>query len=181
MSTMTSAKKRRFIVPDGFTGYGVHCVLCETGTMTGKKTVLSHVNGSWHSRNCFTFDIAERAKKARDLYNPRIEKLGLSRWRREVRALLYQYITSNNSVTSDAALGQADKLLARFETMEKLSLLELAVWKASLTNDVFFTSMDDLDAYWTLELGFSPVAYKNDRRVTSGITVIIQNVLPFLK
>jgi hypothetical protein len=78
-------------------------------------------------------------------------------------------------------LGQAEKLLARFETIEKLSLLELAVWKASLTNDVFFTSMDDLDAYWTLELGFSPVVYKSDRRVTSGITVIIQNVLFFLK
>mmetsp|Transcript_30269 Transcript_30269/g.54768 ORF Transcript_30269/g.54768 Transcript_30269/m.54768 type:complete len:152 (+) Transcript_30269:401-856(+) len=101
MASMTSARKRRFIVPDR-TGFGLRCVLCETGTMTGKKTVLSHVNGFWHSNNCFKFDTVERANKARDLYDPRIEKLGLSRWRREVRALLYLYFTSNNNVASDA-------------------------------------------------------------------------------
>jgi hypothetical protein len=72
-------------------------------------------------------------------------------------------------------------MLTKYELMERLSLLELAVWKTSLASDAFFSTMEELDAYWTLDRRFDPVAYANERRVTSGITVIIQGVLPFLK
>jgi len=99
----------------------------------------------------------------------------LTTWRWKMQALLLEY------VQGDTTLCKARQTLQKYEKMERLSLLELAVWKASLMSDPYFKTMDDLDAYWTLERGFDPVAYKNDRRVTSGITVIIQSVLPFLE
>jgi hypothetical protein len=65
--------------------------------------------------------------------------------------------------------------------MERLSLLELAIWKANCTAyGVIFSTMQEIDDYWTLESSFDPLVYLQQKRITSGVTVIIENVLPFL-
>jgi hypothetical protein len=107
----------------------------------------------------------------------------LPRWRWEIESLLLEYVQDDEgaaTLSSSVALSKAKIVLTKYELMERLSLLELAVWKASLASDPFFSTMEELDAYWTLDRNFDPVAYVNARRVTSGITVIIQGVLPFL-
>jgi hypothetical protein len=161
--------------------YGMRCVLCGTGTMHGKKTLKAHLNGSEHATNCFKFEVADRVNTVRIL-DYRVKTLGLPKWRLEVKVHLLHYVQSHNrDARVVELLARAKSALHKYEKMERLSLLELVVWKASLTSDPFFETMDDLDAYWTLERNFDPVAYKKERRVTSGITVIIQGVLPFLE
>lgn len=160
-------------------GGGVRCVLCGTGAMRGKASLRSHLNGWNHKYHMRKYEDGGRVDEVRHL-EIRIDRLGLYRWRCEVQSRLFRYIVGTG-VPASVSRQRGETLLAKYEKMERLSLLELAAWKASLTNDPFFTSMDDLDAHWTLEKGFDPVAYKNTRRVTSGITAIIQGVLPFLE
>ena len=73
-----------------------------------------------------------------------------------------------------------ERTLLKYEQMERLSLLELAVWKCTIQNDPFFSTLQEIRDQWALNEKFDPAAYANERRVTSGITEIIQNVLPFL-
>ena len=91
---------------------------------------------------------------------PRIDSLGLARWRREVDSHLLEYVKSDHDsddYEAYRAFAVASKLLSKYEQLERISLLELAVWKASLQSDPFFETMDDLDAYWTLDRDFDPV------------------------
>ena len=167
----------QFIDPSG---HGVRCVLCDTGLMMGKTTVNAHLAGWLHTTRMVSFQRSERVDVARRLHH-NILLLGLPKWRMEVQAQILDYVQIDDTKVGDAVLTKAFKTLHKYEKMDRLSLLELAVWKASLTSDPFFESMDDLDAYWTLERNFDPIAYKHERHMTSGITVIIQNVLPFLE
>jgi hypothetical protein len=63
--------------------------------------------------------------------------------------------------------------LSKYEKMERISLLKLAVWRTSCLN-VKFDSMQEIEA-------FDPAEFKRERRIKSGVNAIIQNVLPFLK
>lgn len=149
--------------------------------MTGTRPIETHLAGRNHIANCKAVKMGQRASDTKN-FNWRIESLGSPLWRDKVQAELFRYIHSGASFTAaQEELKRVTKTLCKFEKMERLSLLELAVWKTSLQNDPFFESMDDLDAYWALDRDFDPVAYKNERRVTSGIAVIIQGVLPFLE
>jgi hypothetical protein len=127
--------------------------------------------------------ICHRVEVVKELQS-RVSSLGLPRWRWEIESLLLKHVHDDEDGTatesSSVALNKAKLVLTKYELMERLSLLELAVWKASLASDPFFSTMEELDVYWTLDRNFDPIAYANERRVTSGITVIIQGVLPFL-
>jgi len=164
--------------------YGKRCLLCGTGEMHGKA--LRHLASRKHAANFSTLKTLQQEKWLADAFSERstfvneleqrVASLGLPRWRWELQARLFKYIRTG----SDQTKAWIHETLEKYEKMERLSLLELAVWKASLVNDPFFETLDDLDAYWTLDRNFDPVAYKNNRRVTSGITAIIQGVLSFL-
>jgi len=78
--------------------------------------------------------------------------------------------------------------LSMYEKKEKISILELAVWKvqcilafASLTaSDASLITMQDIEDYWTLEERFDPLKYRKDCRIKSGIDMCIEKVLEFL-
>jgi hypothetical protein len=61
----------------------------------------------------------------------RISALGLKTWREAVMASLYFYVPRDE-------MGDTQALLAKFEKMERLSLLELAVLKAKAVDGVIF-------------------------------------------
>jgi hypothetical protein len=70
-------------------------------------------------------------------------------------------------------------MLSKYELMEKLSLLELAIWKQQIVGHVFL-SVQEAREYWVLEEGFDFKEYFFQRRVTSGVAVIVPIVLSFL-
>lgn len=73
---------------------------------------------------------------------------------------------------------------------EKLSLLELAVWKSTClvryAEDIGSSSqaqtvtMQDIEDYWALDESFNPIQYRKRFRMNIGISAIVENVLPFL-
>ena len=138
----------------------VVCRLCSAGPMTLYICRNSHFHGWFH--------------KYMSSLRLRAASLGLPKWRWHVDSLLLEH-----SLTRIDKFG-IERTLLKYEQMERLSLLELAVWKCTIQNDPFFSTLQEIRDQWALNEKFDPAAYANERRVTSGITEIIQNVLPFL-
>ena len=73
--------------------------------------------------------------------------------------------------------------LDKYTKMEKTSLLELAVWRASclwFDGSRNFDTMQDILDTWAMDESFDPTAYKNERRFTSNVAVIVQGVIQYL-
>lgn len=68
------------------------------------------------------------------------------------------------------------------EFMERVLLLELAVWRAScLQFDTKFASMRELLDFESAKSNFDEHDYKIERRVKSGADIIVRGVIPFLE
>lgn len=73
--------------------------------------------------------------------------------------------------------------LEKYCKLEKISLLELAVWRASclwFDGSRSFDTMQDILDQWAMDESFDPVAYKAERRFTSSVAVIMRGVLQYL-
>jgi hypothetical protein len=157
-------------------GGGWHCLLCHAGPMR-KNRVRHHRNGTGHSSA-----IKELAQE-RSVFEARTKTLGHELWRHCVKAAKSTPVRINASVEDRRAhYFYFLRTLETCEQMERLSLLELAIWKVScIANGVVFSTMREIDDYWALESSFDPRVYLQQKRITSGATVIIENVLPFLQ
>ncbi|KAL3893165.1 MAG: hypothetical protein SGARI_008342 [Bacillariaceae sp.] len=148
---------------------------------------ISHFHGSKHQKKYNhvkrldeneenrqrKFEETERCILESQKLAPRIAQLGLNRWRDEVKAGLYQYVTGG-------AMGDTVQHLERFEKMERLSLLELAVWKYSTVDGVLFRTTDEIREQQALDKTFNASAYMQEQRVASGCQVIVPCVAKFL-
>jgi hypothetical protein len=108
----------------------------------------------------------------------RVEQLGLKAWRSEVIAqlywcLLYQFSSDN---TANESMKAAQTLLVQLEHLERVSLLELAVWKAVC----IATKDNGCHHSWQEWLGEGWKAAKPETRSAREIGIVIESVLPFL-
>lgn len=100
-------------------------------------------------------------------YEKRTKALGLLRWRCHMSDLLTHYNESSAACEGDRFEALLTTLV-RYEKMEKLSLLELAVWKARRESRINDTETEEAKVS------------VHDMRITSGVQVIIPFVLTFL-
>ena len=161
----------------------VICVLCNTGSMH-RKIVRSHLNGCHHQLNLSSERLIERTKKVRvTCPATEIEKLGLLRWRQQIKADIHDYIFDSSDVVHEVPSSVTHQL-QKYTKLEKISLLELAVWKASclwFDGSLSFRTMQDILDQWAIDKSFDPVTYKAERRFTSSTAVIMRGVLQFLE
>ena len=162
----------------------VFCHLCKTGGMQ-KHARIAHFNGKVHrmkynqvkamkEQEEKRLERGKRVEYARSL-EPRINKLGLKRWMNEVRLHLYEYI-------GIGGLGyvKADIALNNLEQKERLSLLELALWKARSVDGLIFRSTDEIREQQALDANFNASSYLETQRVLSGCHIIVPKVVEFL-
>ncbi|KAG7353663.1 hypothetical protein IV203_003018 [Nitzschia inconspicua] len=168
----------------------VACLLCGTGWMNPNARVM-HFHGRQHSKNYNRIKEIElkqerereRLKKLEELetrailcftyYDPRIAALGLKAWRDIVTVGLYHYLRGGE-------LADADLLMNKYEKMESLSLLELAILKSKAVDGVMFQSTYEIRQQQALDPNFNATAYLRDQRVISGCHVIVPSVAAFL-
>jgi hypothetical protein len=168
-------------------GKQVCCLLCGTGWMKSYAR-QGHFNGSIHALNYSTVQAAEKRQEDNELMRNRSQKmieiemqvsrLGLCKWQNSMKSLMYEY-----TVHGAAGMGGYDGVinkLRKFERMECASLLELAIWKASICDGLVFTSVVEMRQYKVLEEDFDAAAYSKKRLVESGSQIIIPRVLEFL-
>ena len=153
---------------DGSGCYDMYiCVVCNTGNMH-KHTIRSHLNGHGHKSNF--------------LLKSEIESLGLLRWRQHMKAELYDhFFTTQQVVGIPTSIRQQ---LEKYTMLEKISLLELAVWKASclwFDGSMSVHTMQDILDQWAIYESFDPAAYKHERRFTGSVAIIMRGVIKFLE
>lgn len=160
---------------------GFRCTLCVTGYMF-KKSMKAHVRGSNHLAKLSKARMKEELvtrRKCAALYAMKADLLPHPRWRAHIKAKLFDYMCGN--ITDLAAMMTLE--FKKFNKMEKSSLLELAVWKASCLHfdgSLNFHTMQDILDQWALDQTFNPATYKAERRYTSNVAVIMQSVVSFL-
>jgi hypothetical protein len=119
------------------------------------------------------------------------DRLQSLHWQLHVQGILYRYMRLDmTSLVSDEAslLKQAKTLLQKYEQMERLSLLELAVWKAACVSRSTRVDLDSKMSMKSVEDAVLCVAnnhhtwkeYRTETRRSNAIEIIIKHVLPFL-
>ena len=165
------------------------CFLCNTGSMH-EKQLGSHLRGSAHRQALTNEQVKERLHRRTENANvlmkrltASIEQLTLPKWRNHVKAELCDYVFCDQSDTVQPVPDSIDKLLKKYIKLEKISLLELAVWKYSclwFDGSINFQTMQDILDQWAVDENFDPSKYKAERRFTSSVPVIMKGVLQFL-
>jgi hypothetical protein len=134
---------------------------------------IEHFHGNRHARNYYQVKQVHQEHRAqlehRERLQRRINALGLRAWRDAVTA----GIQRNEIVHAEA-------LLEKFEKMECLSLLELAVVKAKAVDGVIFRNTTEIHEQRALDPEFNATTYWNTQRVVSGSEVIVPAVVRFL-
>ena len=110
------------------------------------------------------------------LLEVRVNRLGLAKWQQHVKQLMYEYIAHLSWRGIDKVL----VVLKKYELMEQLSLLEMAIWKSSICDGLIFSSIEDMRQYVILEENFDVKTYTENLRIVSGCAIIIPLVLEFL-
>ena len=166
------------IFPDG----KCVCTLCNSGGMD-RHNYEQHIKGWKHKKNqSKIYDILDRMRRGNRFEDldpflcESIERIQHDKWKLIMKGHLFDYIKSGD----DTTLVKLREQLSKYEQMEKLSLFELAIWKAKIISSGEFHSVREMKEYVVLEKYFDPKAYANDMRMTCGSQVIIPNVIKFL-
>ena len=99
-----------------------------------------------------------------------------------MKAELYDHIFTNQQVKVENIPSSIKQQLKKYTKLEKTSLLELAVWKASclwFDGSMSFHTMQGILDQCAMEESFDPVAYKAERRFTGSVAVRV--VIRFLE
>jgi hypothetical protein len=114
----------------------------------------------------------------------RLTKLFSIKWQRNVKGLLFDYLQTRDA----SILEKAEISLNNYEYMERLSLLELAVWKAACISHAGQVEVDSKTSVKTFYDAILCAAkhqhtwkkYRTDTRKSNAIEIIIKHVIPFL-
>jgi len=164
------------------------CLLCGTGSMHKRTAgVRGHFTGSLHAAN---YQAVKRLEEQEEtdrqdllrLNNAKRIKLdvvgGLCHepWRVEMKSLLLDHLTAPAPIAAIVV----DTALKRYQKMEQLSLLELALWKAKICDGLTFSTMQEMREYQVLDEDFDPKTFAQEMRHTSGCQVVVPLVSAFL-
>ncbi|CAJ1963769.1 unnamed protein product [Cylindrotheca closterium] len=119
------------------------------------------------------------------LLQQRLQYIGLEQWRQEVLTEQEKGVTllvSDDAETSSRQVERVLRKLIQCEIREILSLLEMVLWKTKLlkttTNDGNNAGDNDVRDGGEEESCIS--THRQSCRVHSGISIVVENVLPFL-
>lgn len=111
----------------------------------------------------------------------RIELKGLLLWKADIKSFIKSMNVHERDVDVRYKLDEIEKVLEAF--MERATLLELSIWKASclgFSDDGFHSMQEIIDLGDTLH-DFDPDEYKRDAHIKSGAEIIIPRVMSFLE
>ena len=181
----------------------LRCLLCRTGWMFRKPG--KHFHGSTHRKKYYAVKRAEEEAQAAEAtrtrnagclstvewfqsYVGRVASLGLPQWQHHVQSQLFRSFfpsASNGSTICANGMTEEQKhstleLILKYERMEVTSLLELALWKASIVSSGLFLSVHEMKEYPILDREFDAREYAARKREACGSAGVIPLVMTFL-
>ena len=181
----------------------VMCKLCATKWMH-KRSCGPHFNGEQHAENFKRVRLYEEEmnRKEREEINrkerlvkladdvqslrsmePAVSSLGSRVWTDAVKARMLDWILTahqDDSVSRGEKFQSLHILLQQFLKKEVCTLLELALWKATIADKVVFDSVREAREYVTFDEAFDSREFFRNARITSGAETIIPLVVSFL-
>lgn len=178
-------------------GYGWKCTLCDTNLR--EVDVTAHVMKHYGHRNSI-LKLAMEQSWAENAFQRRTKvvalesclvKLEYTKWQLCVKGLLFDHLSTGDS----SILQKAENAIDMYEHMERLSLLELAVWKEACISHAGNVELDSktsiLDSktsmktlhdalLFTAQHQHTWKKYRTETRKSNAIEMIIKHVLPFL-
>jgi hypothetical protein len=166
---------------------GWRCTLCNVDLH--KQNPRTHIGSSSIHRNlvlklamgesCVSSTLARRTRIVP--LESRLTKLEDTKWQLHVKGLLFDYLSTGDS----DILQKVESSLKLYEHMGRLSLLELAVWKAACISQVEVDSKTSMKTFHDAVLCVAKhqhtwKKYRTETRKSNSIEIIIKQVLPFL-
>lgn len=173
------------------------CQLCGTGKMH-QNNCHGHFHGSKHTKAYNRVILYENEAMKRDTaatveflgkVAPSVESLGSRAWIDEIKALMFDLmiLTSRNyadyeSLDLELMKLKIARLSLQYLEKETRALLELALWKASITNGFVFESVQEAREYSASdEVSLDSQGYVSRKRiVTSRSKIVVSLVMSFL-
>jgi hypothetical protein len=185
MPPANSYRHESFIIPNySIIGMSYKCELCcEEGVMPEYELNNHCVRNPHVSRVNQIRQMQQNQSVAQcAALQPRIEKLGLRAWQYEAESKLYWTLLNNNADGARAAqwMAEAIAVIQKYEEMERISLLELAIWNAVCIGNPDNTMAKDDYHSWQDWFREGWKCNKSAMRKANAIAVIISAVLPFL-
>jgi hypothetical protein len=174
-----------FITPNrSITGISYKCELCEDVGMT-EKELNNHCGRNPHISRVSQIRQMQQNQSVVQCaaLQPRIDELGLRAWQSEVESKLYWTLLNHGAIDRTLAtqrMVEAEALIQKYEGMERIALLELAIWKAvCIVNPDSTIARNDYHFWqeWARE-GWK--CSKSTMRKANAIAIIMTAVLPFL-
>ena len=158
------------------------CILCNTGGMNSRN-LKSHLKGYSHRSKLNQIQAQMRkANRFQDLcpfIYISVMSIQHDKWKLMMKGHMFDYQECDEA-SKHTKFREIEALVTKYEQMERLSLLELAIWKSKIISSGEFNSVQDMKEYIVLDKYFDPKAFANDMRMTCGSQVIIPNVMKFL-
>jgi hypothetical protein len=172
------------IDPDSIDGVPIwKCMLCSLSFENHGESARTHLQSELHERRmrdvaCLKREAAIQWKHKIHPLESRIEQLGSDDQKDKIYGKLYRAIFKNNYDDKTDYLQQAKDALLKYEVIEGVCLLELAIWKAIC---ILHPSEPSTDYYfWKkwMERGWK--INKRTMRRSRDISIVMENVLPFI-
>jgi hypothetical protein len=181
-------------------GCGWKCSVC--GTSLSEAGLTKHARDTKHrdavvkiSAGATTYELLDKRTEIYK-FERRLDRLGCTKWQLHVQGLLFRFLVTPRPSRARVTFTRTRKLdpclpieelLSKYEQMERLSLLELAVWKASCTIRAGEVEVD-LSGVKTVEdvRSFSEKQrnswkdYRAEMRHSYLIDIVITGVVPFV-
>lgn len=169
-----------------------HCNLCKC-TIHSDSKIISHCKTGSHKAHVSGLKAEDKSRYTLlSRYNSvseikrRASQL-FETWQNHILAELLRYLAADQARSSHCHLQEAGRLLEMYEPMERLSLLELAVWKACCISRAGEVRVDpndvktvDMAIRFAKKQKLSWKDYTAVMRQSNAIEIIIRNVIPFV-
>jgi hypothetical protein len=177
-----------------------YCSLLLCGCyLNSQQSFIAHIGKDGHVSKLSTFKLRERTElKAGRTFLARFDLVSnikrraselFETWENRVLAQLFHYMAGDIDGSTDTYqhLREAERLLERYERMERFALLELAVWKMTCTRHAGEVKVDPKNVR-TVEdaMRFAEKqrtawkGYKTEMRYSNAIEIIMSQVIPFV-
>ena len=182
-SMTTEFNPRHFLLKQTGIVYEPQCLLCEEH-FVNSNAASKHIQGYWHNHRANQISkekivirsMLDKQQRVQSFFEPRISRLSCPDWQNRVRMDVYMFL--NEEGPADEQEITAVHTLERFEHLERVSLLEQAVWRSVCQLHPANTTSDPIYNFQWFQQGWKD--RKEEMRHFSSIEIVVKSVLPFL-
>lgn len=174
---------RQFLLNQSVVVYGRHCLVCKED-FEKPDDYYCHTRTLEHQQRVRQLrteqqlirSVLNKQQRVQSFFEPRISILSCPDWKKTLRADLYMFLNEEGPASTRETA--AVQTLEHFEHLERVALLEQAVWRSVCQLNPAYTTSDPMYNFQWFQQGWKD--RKEEMRHSSSIGIVVKSVLPFL-